>query len=215
MKFLYILFFTIASTNISLAQLYTVSTPTVNATNNWHKKIYTKYTCSSNASTMGHSFNIDYTNSIINLVSCYTGPGILPVVTIIKDTINIGVLPQGNYTLNYTVYISGSYSVCAPYDTIISTHTFYAGPNSLKELNKENEFQISPNPVKDYFKIKPVDNKAVFRKAEILNILGDKVLEINDPTFNTNIDISSLPKGLYLLSLYTDKNSFIKKIIKE
>jgi hypothetical protein len=215
MKFLYILFFTIASTNISLAQLYTVSTPTVNATNNWHTKIYTKYTCSSNASTMGHSFNIDYTNSIINLVSCYTGPGILPVVTIIKDTINIGVLPQGNYTLNYTVYISGSYSVCAPYDTIISTHTFYAGPNSLKELNKENEFQISPNPIKDYFKIKPVDNKAVFRKAEILNILGDKVLEINDPSFNTNIDISSLPKGLYLLSLYTDKNSFIKKIIKE
>ena len=149
------------------------------------------------------------------MVSCYTGPGIFPVVTIIKDTINIGALPQGNYTLNYTVFISGSYSVCAPYDTIISTHTFYAGPNSLKELNNENEFQISPNPVKDYFKIKSVDNKTVFKKAEILNILGDKVLEINDPSFNTNIDLSSLPNGLYLLSLYTEKNSLIKKIIKE
>jgi hypothetical protein len=215
MKFFYILLFTIASTNISLAQLYYVSTPTINATNNWYTKIYTKFTCSSNASTMGHSFNIDYTNKIINLVSCYTGPGIFPVVTIIKDTINIGALPQGNYTLNYTVFISGSYSVCAPYDTILSTHTFNAGPNSLKELNNENEFQISPNPVKDYFKIKSDDNKAVFKKAEILNILGDKVLEINDPSFNTNIDLSSLPNGLYLLSLYTEKNSLIKKIIKE
>ncbi|HAD33630.1 MAG TPA: hypothetical protein DCF44_03905 [Chitinophagaceae bacterium] len=214
MRFIYIIFFATILISKHYGQLYSVSTPTIIGTNNWNTKIITKYNCSSNAVKIGHSYTIDYDHNIISLISCYTGPGILPVITTIKDTINIGLLPQGNYSLNYTVFISSSYSTCAPYDTITNNYSFYVGPNSIREHTYDNKYILSPNPVNNQFKILTTDNSTI-TKIEVCNILGDKVFEINEPLLNSNIDISFLPKGLYLLSLYTDKNKFTKKIIKE
>lgn len=87
--------------------------------------------------------------------------------------------------------------------------------SGINELTKNTEILISPNPTNDHFKINFADGQIILKKVEIINILGDKVLEINEPTSNSDIDISSIIKGVYLVRVYTDKNSFTKKIIKE
>jgi hypothetical protein len=214
MKKIIFLLFTITFVNCLTGQTYIVSTPTINSQISWNTKIITKVTFSGFALGLGHSFTIDHTNKIINLTSCYSDASVLPVVTPIKDTINIGMLMQGVYNLNYTVFVSSNSSSCIPHDTTIQTYTFYAGPNNIQELSNDNKFLVSPNPVKDSFKIITSDND-ILKRVEIINILGDKVLEINEPTSNNYIDISFLEKGFYLVNIYTDKSSFIKKIIKE
>ncbi len=214
MKYLYLFILTIALFSFADGQPYTVSTPTIIGNNNWNTKIITKYYCSSNAFKIGHSYSINYDSNEINLISCYTGGGLFPTTTTIIDTINIGLLPAGNYNLNYTVFISLSYSTCAPYDTVMSNYSFYAGPNNLKEENIDLAISIYPNPVKDLVNI--ISSELIpLRKIVLFNLIGEKVLELDNFKSTDLIDLSSLPKGVYLLNIYTDKKSLTKKLIKD
>lgn len=213
MKQLYIFILTFVICLIGKGQSYTVFTPTIIGNSNWNTKIITKYYCLSNAYKIGHSYSINYDNNIINLTSCYTGGGLFPVTSTIIDTINIGLLPAGNYNLNYTVFISSSYSTCVSYDTIVSNHTFYAGPNSLKKSTHEISFSLYPNPVKDYMNIVFSESIPIGR-VEIMNTLGEKVLELVSAKTADVIDLSSLPQGVYLVNVFTDGYLLTKKLIK-
>ena len=200
--------------NHKAQSFYTVYTPTILSQNASDVKVITKVHFINSATLINHSVSVDNVNKKVNLISCYNYQPLLPMSPTLVSTVTIGALATGNYDLNYTVFISSSFTTCTPYDTTASTYTFYAGPTSIQELSNDNKFKVSPNPVKDYFKIATADNSSLI-KVEIINILGDKVLEINEPTSNDYIDISSLAKGFYLVNIYTDKSSFIKKIIKE
>lgn len=74
--------------------------------------------------------------------------------------------------------------------------------------------KISPNPVKNSFKIQNLENSSATYLLQIFNILGKKVFEkqiVNE----TNIDISTLKKGIYFAKILNDKSSKTLKILKE
>lgn len=68
---------------------------------------------------------------------------------------------------------------------------------------------IYPNPTSDFLNIeinKPEEPGAI----TLTDITGRVVLQ---STFTSRIDVSHLPKGMYLLSVYTNTEKFVRKII--
>jgi len=216
MKKLILLFF-LYYNYVNAQQFYWIATPTVISQNAGPVQAITSVTFGYWTTVRSHSVTIDTTNKKANLISCYFYDGISPAFSYIKDTVNLGGLTVGNYTLNYTVFVSwgNSHPTCVPFDTTANSYPFYSLSTNIQKQSTSRQFEISPNPISDILKINLYNNGTVLKKVIITNILGNKVLEINDPTLNSNIDTSSLPKGLYLLTLYTDKTSFTEKIIKQ
>ena len=69
-------------------------------------------------------------------------------------------------------------------------------------------FTMYPNPVKDVLHIHT--DKSI-QNIEVYNLLGQKMLE----TQNTDIDVSSLTSGTYMLKVQTDDQSGSYKLIKK
>ena len=70
---------------------------------------------------------------------------------------------------------------------------------------------IYPNPSKDYIYIDLPEEK--IKSVCLYNVLG--VLLKEQKSNAASVDISSLPQGMYLLSIETDENVIIKKFVKE
>jgi len=67
--------------------------------------------------------------------------------------------------------------------------------------DKNNELILSPNPAESYIKF-DLENHLLFKKGEIYNLLGEKVITIMDFREKNFINIENLEKGLYILVLY-------------
>ena len=79
--------------------------------------------------------------------------------------------------------------------------------NDFKSL----KFQLYPNPVTD---IVNINSAEPLSKVEVINVLGKTVKVFTQNLESVNI--SNLPKGMYLLSLETqDQKTALKKIIKK
>lgn len=79
---------------------------------------------------------------------------------------------------------------------------------------KITEIRVYPNPVKDLLNIENSNYLSGYR-IKITDLTG-LVLFINDmKNFDTKIDFSSLPKGIYIVNIYSDNDSIVKKVIKE
>ena len=73
----------------------------------------------------------------------------------------------------------------------------------------DNQIQIYPNPVKDILIINN-EHLQLINNVEICDLLG-KTLS----THSTNkINVSNLPKGVYLVKIYTDKGVKVERVIK-
>lgn len=82
---------------------------------------------------------------------------------------------------------------------------------STKEVNKENQASVYPNPATDALFVVLKGNKE--EKAEIHNMEGRKIMETTIGNGKNKIDISNLPSGNYILTVKgIDLSSkFIKK----
>lgn len=73
-------------------------------------------------------------------------------------------------------------------------------------------FRIYPNPVETILKIKNPTNKLV-KSAAIYSLLGKKILSVKNPSEEINIEL--LSKGIYILKLQVENNSYSIKIVKK
>lgn len=94
------------------------------------------------------------------------------------------------------------------------SYTLTQHPSLGISLNKQlDEIYLYPNPCKEVIYIQfPQTSK--LNKWEMLNLVGQKVLEQTESTIN-NIDVSGLNKGIYFVRLYFDNNTYTQKIIVE
>jgi uncharacterized protein YjdB len=72
------------------------------------------------------------------------------------------------------------------------------------------QLSVYPNPVREELFIK---SETPIKKVEIYTLSGVYLLSENN--FNEKLSVSALPKGVYLLKVYTDKGVAIQKIVKE
>ena len=75
---------------------------------------------------------------------------------------------------------------------------------------QESEIQFSPNPAADFIRILGIEEEHSF---QIFNLAGKKVSEGKTTQFE--IDISNLPKAVYLIQLQIAGEEFVEKIIKK
>ena len=87
-------------------------------------------------------------------------------------------------------------------------------PKKSRTLNEliqlfDNQIAIYPNPVTNFLNIKTEEN---IIKIEIFNYLGKSILKSID---TSNVDVSSLSKGIYLVKVNNDRGDIsIQKMIK-
>jgi hypothetical protein len=86
------------------------------------------------------------------------------------------------------------------------------GVEGINEIDVPNRITISPNPAKSYFEYN-LNNETVI-EIDILNCNGSSVMKQNCTRPQNRIDISQLPKGLYLVSFKNKQRSWQKKLIK-
>ncbi|HTO15709.1 MAG TPA: DUF4886 domain-containing protein [Edaphocola sp.] len=113
----------------------------------------------------------------------------------------------------YTVTLIAKDSPCEKIDTFTQTITITTS-SKIKDLNFKNDFKIYPNPANQYIKI---NSQHQILGYEIINILGKAVFFSSNlkPSLETNIDISNLTSGLYLLKLHYKNSISTEKFIKQ
>jgi Secretion system C-terminal sorting domain/META domain len=95
-----------------------------------------------------------------------------------------------------------------PFNKLDATFTNY----SLSSPDiKNGEITIYPNP--SHSEIFIESQKDPITKIELLNLLGESLQSRTD--YTDSVDISDLASGIYLLRIFTEQGSIVKKIIKQ
>lgn len=81
---------------------------------------------------------------------------------------------------------------------------------STDNLDFNNQVKIYPNPAKDVLNIDT--NNQEITSVAIYNILGSRVLALNEVTNNT-INVSNLKNGVYLVRIEALNNTITKKVV--
>jgi hypothetical protein len=80
---------------------------------------------------------------------------------------------------------------------------------------EESTLNLYPNPASDLINFELNNSSDKEMKADIYDIQGRLIETINIAVNETTIDISRLEKGIYVLILSNEENTFTKKFIKE
>jgi hypothetical protein len=94
------------------------------------------------------------------------------------------------------------------------TYRLRYSPNAanLKEENNSIDvFNLYPNPTSS--KINIIFGTSEKRKIQVLDILGNTTLKKESNTKSIQLDVSSYSKGIYLVSVETEKKNSSQKLI--
>ena len=75
-----------------------------------------------------------------------------------------------------------------------------------------NQIEIYPNPVTDKLKIRGLTDPVV---ARIFNIHGQLLFTANTEGHTREIDLSDLSAGYYIIMLETNKETVVKRFLRE
>jgi aminopeptidase N len=95
---------------------------------------------------------------------------------------------------------------------LLAKGNFYYGMGLGDVPSAETDVQIFPNPARNEITLAC---SATIEKAEILNILGQKIYEMPINKTTTIIDISTLAKGKYIVKLYNNNAVLTKQFMVE
>lgn len=86
-------------------------------------------------------------------------------------------------------------------------------PNSLDDISK-TDMQVFPNPATNYIQVKS-SSEAPILQLQIVDALGKKMMEINNPTAQQIISIENLATGIYILQARTQNGWSSARWVKE
>src|SRR5574343_422279 len=94
----------------------------------------------------------------------------------------------------------------------LSNFGFYKSPFSvsLNEMNQEESISIYPNPTSETLTINGLDNSALLT---VLSLNGIQLLS-KQISNGEEVDLSFLPKSIYILKIETSKGVITKRIVK-
>jgi len=103
------------------------------------------------------------------------------------------------------------------FDTINSVHmngiTMYSGINAIETIYSETGFRIVSNPVSDIIRLS-FQNQGNF-KVRIVNLLGSVLHSEESYNNSCELDIQSLPAGIYFVQVETEMGNACKKFVKQ
>ncbi len=159
-----------------------------------------------------HASPVVYTENSFSYETCYTTLGFCPNPSNTWFDQNYLNFFCGNTEndLNYTISEAGellTLSITDPNNNVaIYTNTL------LKTAHYENyDAALYPNPTSDILQFK---SKYQISGCVIYNLAGQKVLDMEVMHGNDSVDIASLPSGVYIVELNSDKTTQLAKVVK-
>ena len=156
----------------------------------------------------------------------YTGDGITGIVFnpllagLGKKTIHYSFTNSfgcsSNITVNTIVYDTLG-NVCTSHDTVTThlsvtdTLVINAVLTGITQTGSNNTFSVYPNPTYNKLTIESPEKSTI----EILDVQGQIILQQQLQQGKTDIDISRLAKGVYILRLYNNDKTEVTRIVKE
>jgi Secretion system C-terminal sorting domain len=86
---------------------------------------------------------------------------------------------------------------------------------SIPKTDSFNNLKVYPNPLKDMLKIELNDFGAANLTLDLLNGIGEVIISKAYSESQNEIDLSSLPKGIYILRIRDSETQKVFKIIKD
>ena len=83
----------------------------------------------------------------------------------------------------------------------------------LEDINSPGKFNLYPNPSNSRITIECAENQST--DLLIYNLFGEMVMHSVLTKSTNEIDIGSLPKGIYILKINGDKGIMQQKLIKD
>ena len=137
------------------------------------------------------------TNQYNNTVGAFEGGGYL----------THGIYrPQRNCMMrNYAPFCA----VCSrTIENVIEAHTDVLYTKAPEQAQPESSLRVRPNPATDFIDIYGVQDAG---QAEIIDLTGKTVMSVSLKNEVSRIDISNLPKGVYLLRVHGESQKFVKQ----
>ena len=162
------------------------------------------------------SFRINYTSAFINdtlfITACYY-EGHASMMGHVRDTLQVGAIPPGTYTLHYKAILSSDQNQCVQVYTYIMTSTFIVSDLlGVKPVSENQALSFHPNPVDDMLQI---SGKSILQ----LNLYDLRGKLIKCYAFSAQnsaqVSIADLPPGIYVADLISrDGAIFRKRLVK-
>ena len=86
---------------------------------------------------------------------------------------------------------------------------------SISSLPYQDCWRIYPNPASSYIQIQPSYNQTDIKTIELADITGKVFMQKMIDDDNTQLDISSLARGIYLLTITSEQHIYTYKIVKQ
>ncbi len=175
------------------------------------------------------SFTIDASNSIIRIMVWKSTISDVGIKLVRVDNWSLGEIKIANTKINeweqiefdFSAHIGNTYDQIVIFpdfidrqsNNIIYFDNVYGESATINHLTtpEKTSLNIFPNPATHSITIH--SNKTI-NSYEIYSITG-KLMNHQQNIENTTINISTLPKGIYLLKVFCDNEFIIKKFIKE
>lgn len=144
------------------------------------------------ANSIGSSTANDFGGDIAadNNGNCYLSGGFGGIADFDPGTATVNLLNSGNNDIYLAKYIQN--------------------PNSKEIINQES-IKFFPNPTKNNIVIKGINNGII----EIINLEGQILKYIEIKYDKTNIDLSNLSSGIYMIKIITNNGIIVQKLIKD
>jgi uncharacterized protein YjdB len=79
----------------------------------------------------------------------------------------------------------------------------------INEVNLTNKITVYPNPASNTLTIKTINNLTI-QQLQLLDITGKVIAQFNN---QTEIDVSAMANGMYLLQIQTLNGSVVKQVV--
>lgn len=122
-----------------------------------------------------------------------------------------GNAPVGVTTQSYTPAVIGNYAVIVTLAGCTQTSSCQSVTLGVNDIEAIPELTLSPNPTNGILKIKA---KNAIEKVEITNFSGQRLMSFQPNSVDTELNISQLKAGIYLVKVSSKQQTKIYKIIK-
>lgn len=129
----------------------------------------------------------------------------------LTDSVVYSWTTTGQYTFKY--YTNGNLDSTKNYNGFLQCKVPVT--TGLHKLYKDIEISLYPNPSKGNFhlQISNLINQEVIKYIFIYNVKGEVVYQ--SEKYQTNLELSNLPKGIYFMRLRLEDGEIVKKVIIE
>ncbi|MFK7808464.1 MAG: T9SS type A sorting domain-containing protein, partial [Saprospiraceae bacterium] len=158
---------------------------------------------------------IEMPDNNIRVEACYF-EGFFTALQSFYDSINLGVLSDGNYTIDFVAFSSVNDLTCMPTDSnTVEVNFEVGGTSSADDVFQSTDISVScfPNPVSS--DIVRVVSEQLIESVEVFDAYGNVLLEkANLFSKDLSIDVGSFASGIYFIQVGSAENKVVRRLMK-